>query len=104
MGLLLALVIWLIAIVTVGLFAFSPPQWWFPPAISEHGAAIDRQFGLTFVVVGISFFLAQAAVGDAVWRYRARGNERATYSHGNTRLELIWTGITAMIFVTLAFM
>ena len=104
MGLLLALVIWLIAIITVGLFAFSPPKWWFPPAISEHGAAVDRQFALTFVVVGLSFFLAQAVLGWAVWRYRARGRERATYSHGNTRLELIWTGITAVIFILLAFM
>jgi cytochrome c oxidase subunit 2 len=100
MGLFTALVIWLISIITVALFMVG--RWQFPEAISEHGAALDRQFLITIIVVGVSFFLAQIALGYAVWRYRAKGNERAEYSHGNTRLEVVWTVVTAVVFIVLA--
>jgi len=102
MGRLVGLAIWLIAIITVGLFLSG--HWWFPEAVSQHGGDIDRQFNLTIWVVGISFFAAQIALGYVVWRFRASGNERAVYSHGNNRLEIIWTLITAAVFVTVAFM
>src|SRR5437870_2823408 len=102
MGLIAALIIWLIAIITVVLFAGK--FWWFPESISQHGMEIDHQFMLTIWVVGITFFLAQVALGYTVWRYRARGNERATYTHGSNRLEIGWTVITAIVFITLAIM
>jgi cytochrome c oxidase subunit 2 len=100
MGLLVAIAIWLVTLATVWLFAFS--KWWFPPSIAAHGAAIDSQFKLTFAVVGISFFLAQVALGYAVWRYRARGSERAEYSHGNSRVEILCLVVTGIVFVTIA--
>jgi cytochrome c oxidase subunit II len=99
-GRALAVVIWLLTIFSVGLFFAG---WWFPPSISEHGPAYDRQFIITIIVVGISFVLAQVGLGYAVWRYRDTGRgERATYSHGNNRLEVTWTIITAVIFIALA--
>jgi cytochrome c oxidase subunit 2 len=102
MGFLLALAIWLIALVTVGLFLSG--KWWFPEGIAQHAADLDSQFLLTIIVVGVSFFAAQIALGYTVWRFRARGPERATYSHGNNKLEIIWTVLTAVVFVTTAFL
>jgi cytochrome c oxidase subunit II len=99
-GRMLGIVIWLLTIFSVGLFFAG---WWFPAPISEHGPAYDRQFLLTIIVVGISFVLAQVGLGFLVWRYRDTGrNERALYSHGSNRLEMTWTGITALIFISLA--
>lgn len=99
-GRMLAVVIWLLTIFSVGLFFMG---WWFPPSISEHGPAYDQQFLLTITVVGISFVLAQVGLGYMVWRYRDTGQkERALYSHGSNRLEMTWTGITALIFISLA--
>ena len=102
MGLLVAIGIWLITIVTVVWFALT--KWTFPAVASEHGAAIDTQFYITWTVVAISFFLSQMALGYFVWRYSATGNrnERATYTHGNARVEMFFTVLTAIIFVTLA--
>ncbi len=37
-------------------------------------------------------------------KYRDQGGRRATYSHGNTTLEIIWTIIPAVILIVLAFM
>src|SRR4030095_16320051 len=102
MGRVLALVIWLITLGTIGLFLWH--KWWFPPSISEQGDQIDSQFRLTIVVVGVAFFMAQVALGWAVWRYRSAGSQRGTYTHGNTRLELAWTAITGVIFIAIAVM
>jgi cytochrome c oxidase subunit 2 len=104
MGRALGLLIWLLTLGSVVLFASG--RWWFPPPISAHGPAIDSQFLLTITVVGISFVAAQVGLGYVVWRYGARANDqtRATYSHGNNSLEVIWTVITAAIFIGLAVM
>jgi cytochrome c oxidase subunit 2 len=75
---------------------------WFPENISTHGSAIDNQFMLTLVVVGVAFTGAQLALGYAIWRFGRRGDERAVYSHGSSRLEATWTIITAGVFIAVA--
>ena len=103
MGRLLAIAIWIIT--GASLWMFLSHRWWFPEAISEHGGRVDSQFGITIVVCGIAFAAAQIGLGWAVWKYRASGDkDRATYSHGNNRLEVIWTIVTAVVFISLAVM
>ena len=101
MGRALAVLIWLLTLGTVLLFTNG--KWWFPKAISEHGPAYDRQFMLTIIVVGIAFSAAQIGLGIALWRYRSteQKTERAVYSHGNNRLEIVWTIITGAVFISL---
>jgi cytochrome c oxidase subunit 2 len=102
MGRALALFIWLMTLISVWMFVSG--RWWFPAAIAEHGPAYDRQFLITIIVVGISFAAAQIGLGYAVWKFRARPDDstRAVYSHGNNRLEMLWTAITAVIFISVA--
>src|SRR6476661_9631596 len=104
MGRVLAVIIWIITLLSVLLFVSG--KWWFPAAISEHAPALDRQFLITIVVVGISFTAAQIGLGWMVWKYRDTGSksDRATYSHGSNRLEVLWTVITAVVFVSLGVM
>ena len=104
MGRVLAVIIWIITLLSVLLF-FNE-KWWLPEAISNHAPALDRQFLITIVVVGISFTAAQVALGYAVWKFRDTGKpgDRAIYSHGSNRLEMLWTVITALIFITLGVM
>lgn len=104
MGRALAVVIWLLTLASVVLF-FS--GWWFPTAITEHGPRIDQQFLITITVVGIAFVAAQIGLGWMIWRYGANSqnkDERALYTHGNNRLEVLWTVITAVVFIGLAVM
>ena len=56
MGRVLAVIIWVLTLLSVLLFVSG--KWWFPTAISEHAPALDRQFMITILVVGISFVLA----------------------------------------------
>jgi cytochrome c oxidase subunit 2 len=104
MGRVLAVIIWILTLLSVLLFVSG--KWWFPAAISDHAPALDRQFMITIVVVGIAFTAAQIGLGWMVWKYRDTGNadDRAVYSHGSNRLEVLWTVITAVIFIGLAVM
>ncbi|HKZ01058.1 MAG TPA: cytochrome c oxidase subunit II [Pyrinomonadaceae bacterium] len=103
MGRVLAVVIWILTLGSVLLF--TTKKWWFPTAISAHAPALDRQFIITITVVGIAFTAAQIGLGYAIWRFRDdNGRPRATYTHGSSRLEVIWTIITAVVFIGLAVM
>ena len=98
---LLALVVWMLTIVIC--LGFAGKFWWFPPPISAHGEAYDAQFTATLIVTGIIFFAAQMALGYAIFKYRASG-KRVEYSHGNNKLEVIWTSAAAILFVGLVLM
>src|SRR6476646_6888436 len=104
MGRVLAVIIWILTLLSVLLFLSG--KCWLPAAISNHAPALDRQFMITIIVVGIAFTAAQVGLGWMVWKYRDTGNAagRAVYSHGSNRLEVIWTVITAVIFITLGLM
>ncbi len=93
---LLAILIWLFTIVTT--IAFASRHWWFPESVSSHGEVVDGQFVLTLVVTGIVFILAQVGLGWVLFRYRDTGQQRAVYSHGNNKLEVLWTLLTATVF------
>ncbi len=95
---MLALLLVVFTVFTV--YFFVARTWWFPPAINEIGHEIDRQFMRTLVITGIVFVLAQLGLAWAVFRYRARG-KRATYSHGNNVMEVLWTLATAIMFIGL---
>jgi cytochrome c oxidase subunit 2 len=103
MGRALAVIIWILTLGSVSLFFIK--KWWFPTSISEHAPAIDRQFMLTIIIVGLAFTAAQVGLGYMVWKYRDRGQkDRALYSHGSNRLEVVWTIVTAVIFIGLGIM
>jgi cytochrome c oxidase subunit 2 len=103
MGLALLAIIWLITFVST--YFFVAKTWWLPHGVSTSAAFIDHQFALTYVLMGIVFVAAQCSLGYLVWKYRDRpGAEPVKYSHGNTTLELVWTTLTAVLFIGLNLM
>ena len=103
MGLALLAIIWLITFVST--YFFVAQTWWLPHGASASTPWIDHQFALTYVLMGIVFVAAQGALGLLVWQYRDRGTAtKVTYSHGNTRMEVVWTALTAILFIGLNLM
>ncbi|HTU33705.1 MAG TPA: cytochrome c oxidase subunit II [Candidatus Acidoferrum sp.] len=90
----------LTALVVASVYYFVWGTWNPPPAITAVAHEIDAQYRLTLIVTGAVFILAQLGLALAILRYRDRG-KWAHYSHGNTKLELIWTVATAVIFLGL---
>ena len=102
MGLALLAIIWLITFFST--YFFVAKTWW-PHGASSAAAFIDGQFSLTLVLMGIVFVAAQGALGLFVWQYRERPeSKKVEYSHGNTKLEVVWTVLTAVLFVGLNLM
>ena len=98
---LLAVIIWIITVAIT--IPFAAKTWWFPPPINAHGIAYDQQFSATLAVTGIIFVIAQIALGVAIVKFRASG-KRVEYSHGNNKLEALWTSAAAILFVGLVLM
>jgi len=73
-------------------------DWWLPANYSQHGRQIDRLFDWIFgITVGI-LLIVQLALVAALIRYRSRPQKaKAVYTHGNARLEIIWTVIPTLI-------
>jgi cytochrome c oxidase subunit 2 len=82
---------------------------WFPPADSTQADKIDTLWDVLIIATVPVFVLVTVIVGFAVLEFRMRPGEENLDGppiHGNTRLEVIWTAIPAILivgFVTYAY-
>jgi len=78
-------------------------KYWLPPNYSTHGGSIDLLFVWIFWITTVIFFLVEATLVAFLIKYRDRGDgRRAIFTHGNTRLEMAWTLLPAVILIVLA--
>lgn len=76
--------------------------WWFPDAISRHALGFDLQFDRTLLAAGIIFIAAQCALVAIAWRFRSRSRSTgARAKPTSSRIELVWTAATALLFLGL---
>jgi cytochrome c oxidase subunit 2 len=76
--------------------------WWLPENVSSFGGDVDNLFYLIFWFVGFFFVLTEAILVYAMWKFAARPGEKAIYTHGNHRLEMMWTAVPAAILLFIA--
>jgi cytochrome c oxidase subunit 2 len=74
---------------------------WMPENISTYGANIDWLFGVIEWITGIIFVGVIVALIAFLVKYRYQEGRRATYTHGNTALEIAWTIVPAIILIVL---
>lgn len=77
--------------------------WWLPENISVIGEDVDRLFYLILGATGFFFVLTQVILVYAMWQFTPRDGEKSTYTHGNHRLEMVWTVVPAAILLFIAF-
>src|SRR5829696_4610622 len=73
---------------------------WFPTQSSAEGKDIDTLWDVLVIVSVPIFVLVQTVVLYSVWKFRMRPGQELMDGppiHGNTRLEVIWTAIPAII-------
>ena len=73
-----------------------------PEGVSSYSGQIDGLFRLILWITGTIFVVVEFLLLLFIFRYRHREGRRARYTHGNNRLEVIWTIIPAFICVVLA--
>ena len=74
---------------------------WLPEDVSPYGAGIDSLFYFIYYLTAVAFIGVTVLMLVFLYIYRHKEGRRATYSHGHTGLEIIWTIIPAMIFIGL---
>jgi cytochrome c oxidase subunit 2 len=77
---------------------------WLPENVSTYGGQIDRLFSIIQWITGITFVLVIVLMLLFLVKYRDQGGRRATYTHGSTLLEIIWTIVPAIILIVLFMM
>jgi cytochrome c oxidase subunit 2 len=79
-------------------------NWWLPENIASFGGEVDNLFYLIGGMTTFFFVLTEMVLVYAMWRFAARPGEKAVYTHGNHRLEIVWTAIPAglLIFIAVA--
>src|SRR5437763_12720254 len=76
-------------------------HWWLPLKGSTFAGEVDGLFLAITIITGIAFVLVEVGLIWFVVKYRQRPGQKAFYTHGNTRAEVIWTTIPAVAMVAL---
>lgn len=94
----------LIPIFGVAAFAVSPAfGLWLPENISTFGKEIDALYMIILGITGVVFVGTQVTLCYVVWRYSKKiEGGRALYTHGNQKLEVIWTIIPSVVLLFIA--
>ncbi|HET7585676.1 MAG TPA: cytochrome c oxidase subunit II [Gemmatimonadaceae bacterium] len=72
-------------------------------AHSDFGQVLDGLTNRLLFLAAIVFVLVEGLLLFVIWRYRARpGNTEAKQLHGNTRLEIAWTLVPAILLALIA--
>lgn len=98
----------LIAFLVFGLIG----AWWcndlyyektlFPQGSASHeGENIDTMMWITIIVTGIVFFITQILLFAFSYKYQESDKRTAYYFTHNNKLELIWTGVPAIVLTVL---
>lgn len=68
---------------------------------SKEGQMIDTMMWITIIVTGIVFVITQVILFGFAFKYQESDNRKAYYFTHSNKLELIWTGIPAIVLTAL---
>src|SRR5919201_1467187 len=77
---------------------------WFPPTSSTQADKIDTLWDVLIIASVPVFVLVTTVIGFSILNFRMRPGEEGIDGppiHGNTRLEVIWTAVPAILIVGL---
>ncbi len=77
---------------------------WLPENVGSFGQDVDWLFHLIYYITAATFVLVATAMVAFLILYRHREGRRATYTHGNAALEIVWTIVPALILIVLTFL
>ena len=64
---------------------------------SEHGATVDSLMNITWVLIFLVQAITQVLVHYFSFKYRGKEGNKALYLADNNKLEVIWSGIPAIV-------
>lgn len=73
------------------------------PVASEHGVQTDQLFWITMGVTGVIFLLTNFLLFYFSYKYQHRKGTKALFYPDNTKLEILWTIVPAIVLSLLVF-
>lgn len=95
-----------LALLVLGVWTFTDAGnqgVWLPPVRSSYGGEIDQLFYLIMWMVGFFFVLTEAILVYCIFVYSRKRDTKSTFTHGNHKLEMVWTAIPAVLLLFIAF-
>ena len=74
-----------------------------PKAVSDHGIRTDRMFWITMAILCFAFIVTNIFLFFFAFKYQHSDNRKAYFYPDNSKLELIWTVIPAIVMAILVF-
>jgi cytochrome c oxidase subunit 2 len=96
----------LLAVPVLGVYTFMDApnhEWWFPERASSFAKGIDDLFDLIMYMVGFVFVLTEGALVWFVFKYSKKRADKGVFTHGNHKLEMVWTAVPAVALLFIAF-
>ena len=96
---LMVFMVALLVITTVSAFYFKNYMLGFGPheSASMHGESIDSMMKWTLGVTYVTYILTHIFLFYYAYKYRTRAGRKAQYISHNNTIELVWTGIPAIV-------
>lgn len=69
--------------------------WGLPEPASSYAESIDKLFYGILYLTGIVFVITESLLLVFVLKYRAKSGAKSVYTHGNHKVEMTWTLVTA---------
>ena len=82
-----------------GLFKWSPLVLHTPA--SEHGGTVDNLMNITWIIIFAVQAITQVLLHYFAFKYRGNKDQKALYFSDSTKLEVIWSGIPAVVLAVL---
>jgi cytochrome c oxidase subunit II len=98
-----------LAMFSLSAFAGAEAKWpkaegyWLPEAASTYAQEIDNLFYGILYLTGAVFVVTELLLLVFVLKYRRQEGRKSIYTHGNHKLEMIWTITPAIILAVIAF-
>jgi cytochrome c oxidase subunit 2 len=84
-------------------YASQHPTLWGQPDAVLHGKAYDSLSKVAHIIIILMFLITNAALFFFTFKYRYKKENKATFYPDNTKLEIIWTIVPAIILTVLVF-
>ncbi len=91
----MAILVLFVLVAGVVSFVVAAYVWWLPPLASDR-RILDQIFDAILYVTAVAFVAVHVFLVIALWRYGARGKERAAHWHEHLGAELTWTIVPAI--------
>src|SRR5262249_24601717 len=83
--------------------------WWLPENVASFGGDVDQLFYLILGFTTFFFVLTEMVLVYAMWKFASptqkigdATDQKSIYTHGNHRLEILWTVVPAAILLFIA--